>query len=75
MNSENFCENIKICYIEEEREEMTQFLQIIKSVRDHHHYNANFIKKIEQILRNYQDQIKQKLSNNHIIRLYLYLHD
>ena len=53
-----------------DREEMTQFLLIIKSISDHHHRDKNFIQKVKEILQHYQAQIKQTLSNEEIFYIF-----
>ena len=58
-----FCDKIRKFQIDGDREEMTQFQLIIKSISDHHHRDINFIPKIQKILQQYQEQIKQTLSN------------
>ena len=49
---------------------MTQFLLIIKNISDHHHRDMNFIAKIQKILQQYQEQIKQTLLNDEIFHLF-----
>lgn len=45
---EKLCENTKI--IEGNRNEMTQFLLMIKTISDKHHRDGNFIKKVKDML-------------------------
>ena len=65
-----FCDKIRKFQIDGDREEMTQFQLIIKSISDHHHRDINFIPKIQKILQQYQEQIKQTLSNDEIFHLF-----
>ena len=67
---EKLCTNLRNCRVEEDREEMTQFLLTIKSISDHHHRNAHFIQKLRQILQHYKEQIKQTLSNDKIFHIF-----
>ena len=67
---EKLCTNLRNCHIEDDREEMTQFLLTIKCISDHHHRNAYFIQKIRQILQHYKEQIKQTLSNDKIFHIF-----
>ncbi|KAK8857638.1 hypothetical protein M9Y10_016044 [Tritrichomonas musculus] len=65
-----FCENMHNFNIEGDREEMAQFLSILKSISDHHHRDADFNANIKKILKHFQDQIKQTLSNEKIFRIF-----
>ena len=55
-----FCENMRNYHIEEDREEMTQFLQILKSISNHHHRDENFNQKIKEILQFYNFEMSHK---------------
>ncbi|KAK8839416.1 hypothetical protein M9Y10_031766, partial [Tritrichomonas musculus] len=61
---------IKSQHIEENAEEMRQFLEIIKSIGLHHHRDQHFNEKMNQLLIRYKDQIKQTLSNLEIFRIF-----
>ena len=61
---------IKSQHIEENAEEMRQFLEIIKSIGEHHHRDQHFNEKMNQLLIRYKDQIKQTLSNLEIFRIF-----
>ena len=65
-----FCENMRNYHIEEDREEMTQFLQILKSISNHHHRDENFNQKIKEILQHFKKSIKQTLSNDEIFQIF-----
>ena len=71
-SNESSIENIKsiITKVEGDREEIEQFLQIIKNISDNHHRDRNFITKISQILQQFEDQIKQTLSNIDIFHIF-----
>lgn len=56
--------------VEENKEEITQFLLIIKSISDNHHREVNFNQKINQILLHYKDRIKQTLLNEEIFHMF-----
>ena len=62
---------IKSQQIEGSHEEMEEFLCIIQVICDNHHRNPNFIKRLQQILQQYKEQIKQTLSNNEIFRIFI----
>ena len=49
---------------------MAQFLSILKSISDNHHRDADFNANIKKILKHFQDQIKQTLSNEKIFRIF-----
>ena len=51
-------------------EEMYQFLEIIKSIGDHHHRDQHFNNRMNQILEHYKDQIKKTLSNIEIFHIF-----
>ncbi|KAK8843295.1 hypothetical protein M9Y10_025150 [Tritrichomonas musculus] len=61
---------IKNQQIEKDREEMQEFLQIIKSIIDNHHRDNNFLPKLEKIFQYYKNQIKQTLSNIEIYHIF-----
>ena len=56
--------------IEKDREEMYQFLEIIKSIGEHHHRDRHFNERMNQLLLHYKDQIKQTLSNIDIFHIF-----
>ena len=71
MQKFNIFENIiQGQQIEENKEEIKEFLQIFKSISANHHRNPNFIKKINNILKFNKVQIKQTLSNNEIFYIF-----
>ena len=49
---------IKKQRIEEDEEEMYQFLKIIKSIGEHHHRDQHFNESMNQLLFHYKDKIK-----------------
>ena len=49
---------------------MRQFLQIVKSIGEHHHRDQQFNKRMNQLLEYYKDQIKQTLSNSEIFHIF-----
>lgn len=61
---------MKNYHLEDDKEEMTQFLLIIKSISGNHHRDINFNKKIKDILQYYKEQIKQALSNDEMFYIF-----
>ena len=61
---------MKAQHIERDLEEMKQFILIIKSISENHHHDRYFIKRINEILQYYKEQIKQTLSNIEIYHLF-----
>ena len=56
--------------IERDPKEMVEFLQILKDIVDNHHREPNFFSKINQILQQYSNKIKQTLSNEEIFEIF-----
>ena len=50
--------------------ELKSFLYLIQSISNHHYRSTNFFDKITQILRIVKDQIKTKLSNSEIFKIF-----
>ena len=61
---------IKSQQIETDKEEMRQFVEIIKSIGENHHRDHHFNKGINQLLLHYKQQIKQTLSNSEIYHMF-----
>ena len=73
FNNESFQKLINIIknqQIEENEEEMHQFLEIIKRIEDNHHRDQHFNERMNQLLDYYKDQIKQTLSNLEIYHIF-----
>ena len=56
--------------IEGDAEEMRQFLEIIKSIGEHHHRSQQFNERMSQLLFHYKDQIRQTLLNSEIFHIF-----
>ena len=54
---------------EKDEKEMSQFLEIIKSIEEHHHRAQQFNERMNQLLLHYKDQIKQTMSNIKIFHI------
>ena len=60
-DDESMNESIKVHPIEGDIEEMRQFLEIIKSIGEHHHRDRHFNERMNQLLFHYKDQIKRDM--------------
>ena len=49
---------------------MRQFLEIVKSIGEHHHRYQHFNERMNQLLLYYKGQIKQTLSNIEIFHIF-----
>ena len=67
---ETIQEIIKDQQIEGDVEEMRQFLEIVKSIGEHHHRDQQFNERMNQLLLQYKDQIKQTMSNSEIFHIF-----
>lgn len=67
QNLINFCKNQKI---QEDYNLFKSTLYILKNIANNHHRNQDFISKIEKILMNYKDSIKQTFSNYDIFNIF-----
>ena len=56
--------------IEEDAEEMRQFLELIKSIGEHHCRDQQFNERMAQLLLHYKTQIKQTLTNLEIFQIF-----
>ena len=57
-------------HLEGDLEEMKDFLKIIKNISDNHHRHLNFMNRINNILQQFKDKIKQTLSNDEIFEIF-----
>ena len=56
--------------IEEDVEEMRQFLEIIKNIGENHHRNQHLNEVMNQIILHNKDQIKQNLTDMEIFHIF-----
>ena len=66
----NLYNQIESQHILEDRYELSEFLNMISKITNHHHRGNNFTKRIQQIILYYLDKIKQNLSNSEIFNLF-----
>lgn len=65
-------EEIKLQKIENNLDQLKQFLKIIKNISENHRRERNFNDKINQILQFYGEKIKNSLSNDEIFNIFKY---
>lgn len=73
-NLENFeatKDQISIKIYVREHDNLTEFLNLIACMLNHHHRDSIFIKKIEQILEYIKNEIKQTYSNIEIFKIFI----
>ncbi|KAK8839688.1 hypothetical protein M9Y10_031392 [Tritrichomonas musculus] len=69
-NLEASKDNISIKIYVGERDNLTEFLNLIACMLNHHHRDSIFIKKVEQILEYIKNEIKQTYSNIEIFQIF-----
>lgn len=56
--------------IEGNRDEMLQFLEIIRSIGENHHRDQHFNERLNQLLDHYKNQIKQTFTSLEIYHIF-----